>query len=43
MILAGPTGCGKTEIWRSLQKRFPFIKIVNGPQIACDGWKATIM
>ena len=41
MILAGPTGCGKTEIWRSLQKRFPFIKIVNGPQIACDGWKGS--
>ena len=36
MILAGPTGCGKTEIWRSLQKRFPFIKIVNGPQIVID-------
>ena len=41
MILAGPTGCGKIEIWRSLQKRFPFIKIVNGPQIACDGWKGS--
>ena len=37
MILAGPTGCGKTEIWRTLQKRFPFIKIVNGPQIAWKG------
>lgn len=41
MILAGPTGCGKTEIWRSLQKRFSFIKIINGPQIACDGWKGS--
>lgn len=41
MLLAGPTGCGKTEIWRSLQKKFPFIKIVNGPQIACDGWKGS--
>ena len=41
MILAGPTGCGKTEIWRTIQKRFPFIKIVNGPQIACDGWKGS--
>ena len=41
MILAGPTGCGKTEIWRTLQKRFSFIKIVNGPQIACDGWKGS--
>ena len=41
MLMIGPTGCGKTEIWRSLQKRFPFIKIVNGPQIACDGWKGS--
>ena len=41
ILMIGPTGCGKTEIWRSLQKRFPFIKIVNGPQIACDGWKGS--
>ena len=41
MILAGPTGCGKTEIWRSLSKKFDFIKIVNGPQLACDGWKGS--
>lgn len=41
MILAGPTGCGKTEIWRTLQKKFPFIKIINGPQLACDGWKGS--
>ena len=41
MILAGPTGCGKTEIWRTLQKIFSFSKIVNGPQIAGDGWKGS--
>ena len=41
MILAGPTGCGKTEIWRSLRRKFDFIKIVNGPQLACDGWKGS--
>ena len=41
MILTGPTGCGKTEIWRTLKKQFPFIKIVNGPQLACDGWKGS--
>lgn len=41
MILAGPTGCGKTEIWRTLRKKFDFIKIVNGPQLACDGWKGS--
>lgn len=31
MLVAGPTGCGKTEIWRTLQKKFSFIKIINGP------------
>ncbi len=41
MILAGPTGCGKTEIWRALRKKFDFIKIVNGPQLSCDGWKGS--
>lgn len=41
MLLAGPTGCGKTEIWRSLRRKFDFIKIVNGPQLACDGWKGS--
>ena len=41
MLVAGPTGCGKTEIWRTLQKKFPFIKIINGPQLSCDGWKGS--
>lgn len=41
MILAGPTGCGKTEIWRTLSRKFDFIKIINGPQLACDGWKGS--
>lgn len=41
MLVAGPTGCGKTEIWRTLQKKFSFIKIINGPQLSCDGWKGS--
>lgn len=41
MLMAGPTGCGKTEIWRTLQKKFPFVKIINGPQLACDGWRGS--
>ena len=41
MILAGPTGCGKTEIWRTLKRKFDFIKIINGPQLSCDGWKGS--
>ena len=41
LIMAGPSGCGKTEIWRILSHRFDCIKIINGPQIACDGWKGS--
>ena len=39
--MAGPSGCGKTEIWRTLARKFHYIKIINGPQIACDGWKGS--
>ena len=39
IVMAGATGCGKTEIWRTLSKKFNFIRIVNGPQLRCDGWK----
>ena len=41
LIMAGPSGCGKTEIWRILSHRFDCIKIINGPQLACDGWKGS--
>ena len=41
LIMSGPSGCGKTEIWRTLAKKFHYIKIINGPQIACDGWKGS--
>lgn len=41
LIMSGPSGCGKTEIWRTLARKFHYIKIVNGPQIACDGWKGS--
>ena len=34
-------GCGKTEIWRTLQKKFSFIKIINGSRLSCDGWKGS--
>ncbi len=39
IVMAGATGCGKTEIWRTLSKKFNFIRIVNGTQLTCDGWK----
>ncbi len=41
IVMAGATGCGKTEIWRTLSKKFNFICIVNGPQLTCDGWKGS--
>ena len=41
ILMAGATGCGKTEIWRVLSKKFDFIKIINGPQLCCDGWKGS--
>ena len=41
LIMSGPSGCGKTEIWRTLARKFHYIKIIAGPQIACDGWKGS--
>ena len=41
IVMAGATGCGKTEIWRTLSKKFDCIRIVNGPQLTCDGWKGS--
>lgn len=41
IVMAGATGCGKTEIWRALSKKFGCIRIVNGPQLTCDGWKGS--
>ena len=41
IVMAVATGCGKTEIWRTLSKKFNFIRIVNGPQLTCDGWKGS--
>ena len=41
IVMAGKSGCGKTEIWRALSKRYGFIRIINGPQLSCDGWKGS--
>ncbi len=39
-MFIGPTGCGKTHIWRCLQELFPDkIEIVDGSNITNDGWK----
>lgn len=38
-LFIGPTGCGKTHIWRSLKKLYPDrIEIVDGSNITKDGW-----
>lgn len=41
IVMAGASGCGKTEIWRALSKVFECIRIINGPQLSCDGWKGS--
>lgn len=39
----GPTGCGKTHIWRCLKNIFPdMIEIVDGSCITQDGWKGSV-
>ncbi len=39
-MFIGPTGCGKTYIWRCLQELFPDkVEIVDGSNITADGWK----
>lgn len=39
-MFVGPTGCGKTHIWRCLKEIFPDrIEIVDGSNLTQDGWK----
>lgn len=42
IVMAGATGCGKTEIWRALSKMYNCIRIINGPQLSADGWKGSL-
>ena len=42
IAIAGPTGSGKTEIWRVLAKKFHFIKIVDASNLGAGGWKANM-
>lgn len=42
IAIAGPTGSGKTEIWRVLAKKFKFIKIIDASSIGASGWKANM-
>ena len=39
-FFVGPTGCGKTHIWRCLQELYPQrIVIVDASSLTQDGWK----
>ena len=41
-LFCGPTGCGKTEIWRCLAREYPkIIRIVDASRLAGDGWKGS--
>lgn len=41
-MFVGPTGCGKTHIWRCLKQIFPNrIEIVDGSNLTQDGWKGS--
>ena len=37
-LFAGPTGCGKTEIWRQASQIYPFIRIIDASHVSADGW-----
>ena len=42
VLFIGPTGCGKTHIWRCLQEIFPGkVEIVDGSNLTQDGWQGT--
>lgn len=42
IAITGPTGSGKTQIWRVLSKKFKFIKIVDASSMGASGWKANM-
>ena len=38
-LFMGPTGCGKTEIWRQLSARIDNVTIVDGSQLTANGFR----
>lgn len=41
-LFIGPTGCGKSEIWRHLSKAYPdMIRIADASRLTADGWKGS--
>ena len=42
-LFCGPTGSGKTEIWRQLKKDYPkLIRIIDASRLSADGWKGSV-
>lgn len=37
-LFLGPTGCGKTEIWRVMQKLYSNIYIIDSTRLTKEGW-----
>ena len=41
-VFIGPTGCGKSEIWRHLSKKYPsMIRMIDASRLTADGWKGS--
>lgn len=40
-LFCGPTGSGKTEIWRVLAREFPQIYIFDSSNLSNEGWKGS--
>ena len=38
LLVIGPSGTGKTFIWKELAKIYPFIKIINAAQLSAESW-----
>lgn len=41
VLFVGPTGCGKTEIWRACSTVFPNIRIIDSNVISQEGWSGS--
>lgn len=42
VVFAGPTGCGKSEIWRMLIKKYKGIYMFDGTSLAGSGWRGSL-